>query len=133
MYFPSPKQVFYRVGFYDNIFKTDRLSIIEIGYPGDAVIDEVETERMLQRSSSLKTTGLIDEHCWSRATPLSWIRPMSTSPRIQTQMWRPKTMLAHRGVPGNGRYGSWTYYSIEDNIVEARALASSFNALLTLE
>jgi hypothetical protein len=29
-----------------------------------------------------------------------------------------------------GRYGSWTYCSIEDNIVEARRLAERFNALL---
>jgi hypothetical protein len=27
-----------------------------------------------------------------------------------------------------GRYGGWTYCSIEDNIVEARALAKRFNA-----
>jgi hypothetical protein len=27
-----------------------------------------------------------------------------------------------------GRYGGWTYCSIEDNIVEARALAADFDA-----
>ena len=34
--------------------------------------------------------------------------------------------LATRGVHPVGRYGGWTYCSIEDNIVEARALVASF-------
>jgi hypothetical protein len=38
-------------------------------------------------------------------------------------------MLATRGVYSIGRYGSWTYCSIEDNIVEARDLAATFNAV----
>jgi hypothetical protein len=32
-------------------------------------------------------------------------------------------LLAERDVYSIGRYGGWTYCSIEDNIVEARALA----------
>jgi hypothetical protein len=34
--------------------------------------------------------------------------------------------LAARGVHSIGRYGGWTYCSIEDNIVEARALVREF-------
>jgi protoporphyrinogen oxidase len=41
---------------------------------------------------------------------------------------RLKAALATRGVFSIGRYGSWTYCSIEDNIVEARALADAFSA-----
>jgi protoporphyrinogen oxidase len=33
--------------------------------------------------------------------------------------------LAARGVHAVGRYGGWTYCSIEDNILEARALAQT--------
>jgi hypothetical protein len=36
-----------------------------------------------------------------------------------------RIMNAH-GVYPVGRYGGWTYCSIEDNIVEARALVSDF-------
>ena len=36
-------------------------------------------------------------------------------------------LLAARGVHTIGRYGAWTYCSIEDNIVEARRLAALFN------
>ena len=35
---------------------------------------------------------------------------------------RLRARLAARGVHSLGRYGGWTYCSIEDNIVEARAL-----------
>ena len=34
--------------------------------------------------------------------------------------------LRRSGVYSAGRYGGWTYCSIEDNIVEARALVASF-------
>jgi hypothetical protein len=36
--------------------------------------------------------------------------------------------LAEHGVHSIGRYGGWTYCSIEDNIVEARALVASWGA-----
>jgi hypothetical protein len=39
-----------------------------------------------------------------------------------------KSQLAGRNVHSLGRYGSWTYCSIEDNIVEARALADALGA-----
>jgi len=39
-----------------------------------------------------------------------------------------KRILEGRGVSSIGRYGSWTYCSIEDNVVEARALADQHAA-----
>jgi hypothetical protein len=36
--------------------------------------------------------------------------------------------LAAKGVHAVGRYGGWTYCSIEDNLVETRALAQSLHA-----
>ena len=38
-----------------------------------------------------------------------------------------RQVLATLAVYTIGRYGSWTYCSIEDNIVEARRLAELFN------
>jgi hypothetical protein len=38
---------------------------------------------------------------------------------------RTKELLAGHGVHPIGRYGGWTYCSIEDDIVEARALAAA--------
>ena len=40
-----------------------------------------------------------------------------------------KALLASRGVHTVGRYGGWTYCSIEDNIVESRALARSLSRI----
>jgi hypothetical protein len=37
-------------------------------------------------------------------------------------------VLSTCGIWSIGRYGGWTYCSIEDNIVEARALAADFDA-----
>jgi hypothetical protein len=37
-------------------------------------------------------------------------------------------LLADHGVYSIGRYGGWTYCSIEDNIVEARALVKKLES-----
>ena len=39
---------------------------------------------------------------------------------------RQRAFLGEHGVYSIGRYGGWTYCSIEDNIVEARALVATF-------
>ena len=44
--------------------------------------------------------------------------------RSNAEVARLKARLATHGVYSIGRYGSWTYCSIEDNIVEARAVAA---------
>ena len=38
-----------------------------------------------------------------------------------------KRLLRKKDIHSIGRYGSWTYCSIEDNITEARALALELN------
>jgi hypothetical protein len=42
------------------------------------------------------------------------------------ELKRLRARLAADGVYSIGRYGGWTYCSIEDNIVEARALVREF-------
>jgi hypothetical protein len=41
---------------------------------------------------------------------------------------RLRRILNAKGVYSIGRYGAWTYCSIEDNIVEAKALVADFEA-----
>jgi protoporphyrinogen oxidase len=96
-YYPDRARSFYRLGFYDNIFDTDRLSLyVELGYPRDA---EVSPEKMLPRVlDDLRAEGVIDQH----------------------------QLVASHHVWSIGRYGAWTYCSIEDNIVEARQLCEDF-------
>ncbi len=128
IYFPQRELSFYRVGFYDNIFGTDRMSIyVEIGFPRDAVIDEGVVGAMRERVlADLARCGIVDAHelVASHSVVLDPAYVHITT-RSLAEVARLKPELAERGVRSIGRYGSWTYCSIEDNIVEARALADS--------
>lgn len=126
IYFPQRELCFYRVGFYDNIFGTDRMSTyVEIGRPRDAVIDDAEVDATLDVVlADLEKAGIVDGHelvAWHSVV----LDPayVHITRRSKADVARRKRALAERGVHSIGRYGSWTYCSIEDNIVEARALA----------
>ena len=128
MYFPQRELCFYRLGFYDNIFGTDRLSMyVEIGYPKDAVIDERVKDEMLERVLyDLGQCAVTDGHrLVSKHSVVLDPAYVHITKQSNAEVARLKERLAARGVHSFGRYGSWTYCSIEDNIVEARALAES--------
>lgn len=125
-YFPQRDVCFYRVGFYDNIFGSDRMSVyVELGFPRDAVFDAAEIERWRARVlSDLRRVGLLTNHelVASHSVVMNPAYVHITSASLR-DVARNKRILASRGVHSIGRYGSWTYCSIEDNIIEARALA----------
>src|SRR5207248_1496275 len=119
IYYPSRDRVFYRVGFYDNIFDTDRMSLyVEIGYPRDAAVDvDGMRARVLADLASegvVRGHRLIAEHHVVMDPAYVHINQASTA-----ETRRVAGILAARGVYSIGRYGGWTYCSIEDNIVEA--------------
>jgi len=132
VYFPDRDVTFYRVGFYDNIFDSDRMSLyVEIGHTADAVIDDAVVESSLARVlADLKRVGIVanQELIASHSIVLDPAYVHITQRSI-AEVRRLKSVLATRGVYSIGRYGSWTYCSIEDNILEARALAAQFNSL----
>lgn len=126
IYFPEREVVFYRVGFYDNIFDGDRLSLyVEIGFARDAVVDVEAMRRRvladLERTGVTKGHRLVAEHHVIMDPAYVHItqRSMAEHARLAAD-------LRARSVYPVGRYGGWTYCSIEDNIVEARALVASF-------
>lgn len=131
VYYPDRDVVFYRIGFYDNIFDTDRMSLyVEIGYPSDAVVDDATIETMRQRVlGDLRRVGIVSDHelvsHHSIVLDPAYVHITKDSVAAVTKT---KEVLGTRGVYSIGRYGSWTYCSIEDNILEARALAERFNA-----
>lgn len=135
IYYPQRDVCFYRVGFYDNIFDTARMSLyVELGYPSGVALDRPSIEAARERVlSDLRKVGVIDgqrlvaEHSVVLDPAYVHITRDSIG-----EVARHKELLAARGVYSAGRYGSWTYCSIEDNIVEARALAARFNRLLEL-
>lgn len=129
VYFPERKYCFYRIGFYDNIFNTDRMSLyVELGYPADATVD-VQGARA-QLLVDLETAGviqghrLVSEHNIVLDPAYVHITRQSTE-----QVQQARAALAAHGVYSIGRYGAWTYCSIEDNMIEARTLARELSSL----
>jgi protoporphyrinogen oxidase len=125
-YYPARETLFYRVGWYDNILDTDRLSLyVEIGFSKDAVIDvEGARERVLadlKRERVVTTQRLVAEH----SVVLDPAYVHITKASIAEHRRLSGLMRAH-GVWSIGRYGAWTYCAIEDNILEARALVTSW-------
>lgn len=124
LYFPGPEYCFYRVGFYDNILGSDRMSLyVELGFDKDARIDPDEwLPRVLDDLKRATIVGddqrLIDSE--SIVMNPAYVHISEASRRDVSEK---KQLLAQTGIYSIGRYGSWTYCSIEDNIKEARDLA----------
>jgi protoporphyrinogen oxidase len=124
VYIPQRDVCFYRVGFYDNIFKTDRMSLyIEIGMRADQDPGDVN-EWLAQVLVDLRKVGIVEDHelvSWhSVVLDPAYVHITGES---RADFAQKSAALAQRGVHSVGRYGGWTYCSIEDNILEARALA----------
>jgi len=123
MYFPDRSLAFYRVGWYDNIHDGDRMSLyVEVGAPAGAAIEmdalrarvlaDLERERIVDRHRLVSFHQTILDPAYVHITA----RSLAEHRRLAGD-------LAAAGVHPVGRYGGWTYCSIEDNLVETRALA----------
>lgn len=123
VYFPDPDLAFYRVGYYDNILGGDRMSLyVELGFGKDGDIDvEFWHKRVLEDLAKAGITEgctLVDEH--SVIMDPAYVHISAAS---QSDVAARKAALASRSIYSIGRYGSWTYCSIEDGMKEARVLA----------
>jgi protoporphyrinogen oxidase len=129
IYLPEKKYCFYRVGFYDNILDDDRMSLyVEIGYGKDAEVDRAAMKE--QVLADLQTAGIVEDHqleAWHSVVLDPAYVHITQDSKADFEHY--SSMLELRGVHSIGRYGGWTYCSIEDNIVEAKTLAEKFNAL----
>jgi hypothetical protein len=124
MYFPDRSLSFYRVGWYDNIFDTDRMSLyVEIGLAHDAHVDVAAMrERVL---ADLDRENIVDGHQLVAHHDVV-LDPAYAHITKDSLRWvtHYRHELAKKHVHTVGRYGGWTYCSIEDNLVEVRALAN---------
>ena len=140
MYFPDRALVFYRVGWYDNILPPapsipraappERMSLyVEIGAPAGATFDvDALRERVLAdlRRERIVTDHQLVAHHHVVLDP-AYVHITQAS-LVETA--RLRATLADHHVHSVGRYGAWTYCSIEDNMLETRALAERLAAPL---
>lgn len=124
IYFPEKDYCFYRVGFYDNILNQDRMSLyVELGFNKN---DEIHPNEWIGKVlADLKKAGILTE----KQTLIDYesiiMNPAYvhiTNASIKDVAMK-KKQLATNHIYSIGRYGSWTYCSIEDNIKEALELS----------
>jgi hypothetical protein len=125
---PDRARPFYRVGFYDNIFGAPRMSLyVEVGLARDQAFElprlRADVLSGLAAESIVRGQRLVAEH--SVLMDPAYVHLTS---RSLAEARRLKAELARAGVFPIGRYGGWTYCSIEDNILEAKALVDSWSS-----
>jgi len=123
IYYPERSLPFYRVGFYDNMFDTERMSLyVEVGLTreGEGRVSLEQVLDALKRDGIVTTQKLVAHH-----TTIMNPAYVHITAESNALVKAKRAELAKHGVHSIGRYGGWTYCSIEDNIVEARALVAS--------
>ncbi|HEY1098627.1 MAG TPA: NAD(P)-binding protein [Myxococcota bacterium] len=115
---------FYRVGFYDVIVGGDRASLyVEIGLPQTGDVDAVDLAALREQTlAGLRTLGFIDDTHNLVAEHHVIMDPayVHLTPRALTTTTAALATLRAHDVHSIGRYGAWTYCSIEDNLIAAR-------------
>lgn len=128
IYFPEEKYCFYRIGFYDNILSQNRMSMyVELGFDKDAKVEPNEwLDKIL---NDLKQGGFISENQNLIDYESLLMNPayVHINQHSIQDVLDKKALLEQSDIYSIGRYGSWTYCSIEDNIIEAQSLAKQLN------
>lgn len=123
-YFPGD-QVFYRIGFYNNILGQDRMSLyVEIGAKQEEDLNE--NTLLIKVLQDLKSSGIIKdqeliEHQFIVMDP-AYVHINKNSMKAYEDWCN---QYNSQGIYSIGRYGSWTYCSIEDNIIQGKETANS--------
>ena len=128
IYFPESKYCFYRVGFYSNILSSERMSLyVELGFKKT---DEIHADFWLPRVlTDLHKAGIVNNTQQLVAYESIVMNPayVHISSESTEDVRNKKLLLERNQIFSIGRYGSWTYCSIEDNIIEAQKLANQLN------
>ncbi|MBR2215105.1 MAG: FAD-dependent oxidoreductase [Selenomonadaceae bacterium] len=123
-YYPDKKINFYRVGCYSNILNTNRLSLyVEIGAKETEKLDINAQLELTQHW--LKHVGIISEHQLIAYNALiinpAYVHITNKGKKFVEAL---ADTLQEYDVHLLGRYGKWTYCSIEDCMVDAMGLAN---------
>lgn len=118
VYYPGD-EVFYRVGFYNNIAKTERLSVyVEIGYKANETIDiELALKRTLD---DLQRVSIINDHKVIAYNSFI-INPgyvhITEKGRVFTDNMISE--MAENDIYMIGRYARWQYSAMDDSLEQA--------------
>lgn len=125
LYFPSKDFNFYRIGFYNNILGNDELSVyVEIGFYKD---QEIDVEKELKASlEGMKKAGIIDDSIKliDYSTVIMDPAYVHISGQTESKLQKKYQQLENQQIHTTGRYGKWTYCSMEDCMSWAKELAS---------
>jgi protoporphyrinogen oxidase len=124
---------FYRVGFYDVIVDGPRASLyVEIGLPQAGDIDiaalRAQTLAGLRALGCISDHVVVSEHHVVMDPAYVHLTPHS----LRTTDAALATLRTH-DIHSIGRYGAWTYCSIEDNLLAARSLVDDVLVPAVLE
>lgn len=123
VYFPEKEYSFYRIGYYDNIFADDRLSLyVELGFPKEEAVRKDDYLPLIL--ADLKKANIITDHELVSYTNIL-MDPAYVHVNSYSEIDKISRMnyLESKQIYSVGRYGDWKYCSIEDNIIEAMELA----------
>ena len=126
IYIPSKDSNYYRIGFYDNILDSSKLSMyIEIGYDKDTKIN-IE-EQLDQTLKCLKSDGIIDDDIILEDYVSIIMDPayVHITEKSENEIKELKNNLSNNNIYTIGRYGGWTYCSMEDCMIEAKELSKN--------
>lgn len=128
IYFPDRSLVFYRVGFYDNIIGQDKMSLyVEIGFSNK--VDNIDLDHLLEQTlDDLRKVGILtDQKLVASHHVIMDPAYVHITQQSEKDKVLKKQMLSESNIYSIGRYGSWTYCSLEDNMYEAFDLAKTIN------
>jgi|TARA_B110000503_G_scaffold142851_1_gene241264 protoporphyrinogen oxidase len=127
VYFPEKKYSFYRIGYYDNIFDDDRLSLyVELGFDKNELVCQEDYLPIIL--ADLKKANIITDHeLISYANILMDPAYVHVNEDSENDKIKKMNYLESKHIYSIGRYGDWKYCSIEDNIIEAKDLAKKLS------
>jgi protoporphyrinogen oxidase len=128
VYYPERDWVFFRIGHYDNILGQDRMSLyVEVAMPQQT---EIDIDKLLTTVlAHLERAGVVDGHqLVSSAAVILDPAYVHVTMNGQQFVAESQKSLRDQDIFPIGRYGRWTYCSIEDNIVEAYRLARDWGS-----
>ncbi len=127
IYFPQQDINFYRVGFYDNILNSDKLSMyIEIGFSKD---DKIDVEKELKDTlKNLEKIGITNNNkLLEYSTIIMDPAYVHINEHSSNDITNFMEKINNNNVYSIGRYGEWTYCSMEDCMLESKRLSNIIN------